>query len=489
MFAIQIILAATTGLFVPPMLTATLTGLEPCVVVVQSASADVTPEDGKTLKVVVVGNCDDQPPQVVESDEIKIVHVVAESDDDDASAADGLANIVVSIAERDIEPGGPWLGIRFGPVPKPLASHLQLEQGIGQMVLNIAEGSPADEAGFEQYDVITNIDGTEATDNVGKFLDTVRDFEPDETHAFSLIRGGRPTQASVTIAERPESIGKMKYKFEVAPDGLSEDNVFFRGGMLQKDDDGVWTFDRLGDLGGLHELRDIWKVMPEVDGDDLNLSIHGKFFPEARQQYKLQLLDEGKCIRMEVTQGDDGQITVTKTTNADGEEKTTTQTYADREAFEKADPESFGGHKDPTIGGAHGRLHKMFLFGDHGKRHGLHDLGDIRDLTLDIDIDTDHLNAAIDELHKQMSSFKESHEIFKKRLYDPFENGKSSGFVEATAESATTRFTVDPTGKITVTIRRGDNELVEKYDAPKQLKKARPDLYKKYKSLVEVKAE
>jgi len=497
MSAIQIIIAATTGLFVPPILIVAPVDAdpEPRVVVVKSISAEVASEDGKAIEIVVVGEGGDAQTRVVESDGMKTVRVVVEQDDEDDTGA--LANIMVSVSKHDIEPGGPWLGIRFGPVSKPLASHLQLEAGMGQMVLNIAEGSPADDAGFEQYDVIINIDGAKATDAVGKFLDMVRGFEPDETHEFSLIRGGSPTHATVTIGERPESIGKMKYKFELAPDGLSQDEVHFRGGMLHKDDHGVWSFDRLGDLGN---LQNIWECVPEIDGDDLELSIHGKFFPDARRNYMLQLLDKGKGLRIEIEKDDDGQITVTKTTTEDGEETTTTHTYANEEEFEKADPDAFKAHQGCTVRGLYGGvgatpggLHKMFLFGGPDglhDLHGLHGFKDLHDITLDIDIDTDHLNDAIGELHKHMSKFKEGRNIFKKKLGEHSEDySKLDVFTKAHARKATTRFTVDPDGKITVTIRRGDDELVENYDTPQQLKKARPDLYKKYKSLVEEKAE
>src|SRR5258707_12445768 len=56
----------------------------------------------------------------------------------------------------NIEPGGPWLGIQFGPVSKATVSQLHLSSG--QMVINIHENSPADQAGLQQYDVITAID-------------------------------------------------------------------------------------------------------------------------------------------------------------------------------------------------------------------------------------------------------------------------------------------------------------------------------------------
>ncbi len=472
MSAIQVIIAATTGLFVPPMLLVAPVDVEPqpCVVVVQSASGDVACEEGN---------------------EIKIVRVVLEQDCEEGAAGE-MAKVLVSVSKNDIEPGGPWLGVQFGPVPAPLASHLRLEAGTGQMVMNVAEGSPADDAGFEQYDVIINIDGAKATDAVGEFLDMVRDFEPDETHAFSLIRGGSPTQATVTIGERPESLGNVKYKYEVAPDGLSQDDVFFRGGMLHKNDEGVWSFDRLGDVGN---LQHIWECVPEIDGDDLRLSLQGRFFPSALRQYRLRLQDaaNGGGMDVEVVDDEEGKIIVTKTRTVDGEETTTTHTYANEQEFEKAEPEAFkarqycvtsgwepGGSCSPSDCST-----RMLRRCEPGELHDLRKLKELENIVLGIDIDTEHLSDAISEFHKQTGKFKEGRELFKKKLHKRGGQRKLDTLVEVGSSKATTRFMVDSDGKITVTVRRGDDELVEKYDTPKQLKKARPDLYKKYASLLE----
>jgi serine protease Do len=112
-----------------------------------------------------------------------------------------------------IQPGGPWLGIQFGPVPKPLAAHLGLEPGTGQMVLNIVEGSPADIAGMQQYDVITQIDSRPVVGEVESFIDILRTFAPGETRMLNVVRGSKPIQANLVIGARPEDAEITKYKY------------------------------------------------------------------------------------------------------------------------------------------------------------------------------------------------------------------------------------------------------------------------------------
>jgi len=95
MMPLQTIILLTTGFLLPPVLS-----------VVPGAQSVAGPDDG--LHAVLVA---------------APLHEVAEA--------------------QNIEAGGPWLGIQFGPVPKPLAAHLGIDPGEGQMVLNVVEGSPS----------------------------------------------------------------------------------------------------------------------------------------------------------------------------------------------------------------------------------------------------------------------------------------------------------------------------------------------------------
>ena len=73
-----------------------------------------------------------------------------------------------------------FLGVRFGIVPPVLASHLNLEANTGTVVEEVLEGSAAQRAGLEPFDVITAVAGerVEAQQTAGAELSIHPRFEP-----------------------------------------------------------------------------------------------------------------------------------------------------------------------------------------------------------------------------------------------------------------------------------------------------------------------
>ncbi len=386
------------------------------------------------------------------------------------------------VKSRDMEPGGPWLGVQFGPVPKPLAAHLGTEASTGQMVMNVITGSPADAAGMQQFDVIVNIDGVATSSDIGKFLDTVRGFAVGEMHNFSLIRGGRPTQINVTIGTRPDLKKDFDYKFESATPEIAQGRLFQRGGIIHKDDDGNWSFDRLGDLDG---MKNIWQFMPHLGDDDMKFEWHG-LAPGDGNVFELHI-EKGKNVSIKVD--DDGRFTVIRTDREDGDETTTTNTYENEEAFEKADPETFKLYKQDLH---HAPLMGKGAFGLHGKLGNLHMIPDI-----DIDIDIDNLHESLKEAHEHFEDAMKAHghtleglkdrvNMFKFKVGDGDVDGPPKAIFISRAK---TSFSVDTDGTIRVTTRRGGDELVENYENADALKEARPELYEKYQSLKDAQLE
>lgn len=352
----------------------------------------------------------------------------------------------------DIQPGGPWLGVQFGPVPKALSAQLNLPAESGQMILNVAEGSPADLAGFQQYDIITAIDGQPASSNMMAFLEVVRSFNPNETHTFSMLRGGQPVQANVTVAQRPapEAMPKMKYESEI--EEVSRGRVFGRGGLMEKDDQGNWVFKGFD----VQNTPDFFKALPGVTDLDFNIALPGG--PGGSNQIFLHKT-EGEEIR--ITREDDGQVTVTRTVTENGKESTTTTTYASVEEFKAQEPE----------------LSKKFHFLDKGA--GLRFLGNLGDAG-----DWQQFSQLLDE---QMQA--KLHESLSK-LHNLDVNMDLSGLdhlprVGVFMGRPSTRFEVTPEGQIKVTTRSGEDELVEIFNNVQELETQRPDLYQRYQRFQE----
>lgn len=446
MMPIQTIILLTTGFFLPPVLAiapAVQTADHPVIVKfqpdAQSADAAASPGGAAELHAVLMAAA-------------APLHEIAEA--------------------KNIEAGGPWLGIQFGPVSKPLAAHLGIDPADGQMVLNVIEGSPADEAGLQQYDVITKIDGNATSADVAAFLEVVRGFEPGQTHDFALVRNGNDTQVSVTVGTRPESTGPSAFKFEIQPGPFSQGKVFQRGGILQKGPDGAWNFEALDKL---HDLpANVFKFMPKLGDGDMTFSWKGDTLDAKCLQFIIQ---GGSNLKIE--RGEDGQITVTKTEDENGNEVTSTATYANEEEFEAADPDGFKTYKrnihfkvlgDLNIPGLH--------FGDKGALGNfIFKKGD-GDLDLDIDIDS---------IMEQSKKMMKDHKIILKKRLGSSGDATANAFFFKSKPSVT--FEVDPDGSIRVMVRQGDDELIENYDNPAQLEAARPELFKKYQNLKQAKPE
>jgi hypothetical protein len=345
----------------------------------------------------------------------------------------------------DIEPGGPWLGVQFGPVSRPLAAQLKLQKGIGQVVTNVIEGSPADQAGLQQYDVIVQIDGQDVAAEIGDFLAVVRGFQPGQAHALTLLREGQRITTSVTVGARPDGDEPPDYKYDTELEELSHGQILGRGGMLEKDDQGNWTFKGFN----LKDLPDVWKAIPDVH--DLDFAWSSRPFGDADHQVLVQK-SKGKTIRLE--REDDGQITVTTTTTVDGSESTTTKTYANEDELKAADPEA---HK--LLRGTH-RFH-FKIGGPDGPFSA-------------------EVQARIGEAMKNSEKvIEEMERTFGGHL------GERAGPLLLRKTKAPTSFELNADGSIRVITRKGDEELVETYSNAEALRQARPDLHRKFERLQE----
>ncbi len=398
--------------------------------------ADNPPADPQTHSFVWVS--DDETALPGQSSHM-FLHKLGDDEDDDADDAGAKAG--------DIQAGGPWLGIQFGPVPKPLASHLKVQSDVGQMVLNVAESSPADTAGLQQFDVITQIDGQDIPAKIGEFLDKVRAFNPNETHTFTILRGGQQTQSTITVGTRPDDLSSTKYKHETAMEDLAEGKVFGRCGMLEKDDQGNWMFKGFN----MKDLPDVFHAMPDVGDLDFNfnIAIPG---PGGNGHQVFVYKDKGRTLK--INREKDGKITVTRTEMDNGKSNTTTTTYDNEDDLKAKDADAYERLKSgPVMIGPGNLPHGMGLFVPHP------------------------LDKDSQEWQDLMKNSGEAMKGYEDTLRKMTEQHPGMGFG---ARKPRTSFEATPDGKIRVTIQQGEYGLVENYDNADALKAARPDLYKKY---------
>jgi membrane-associated protease RseP (regulator of RpoE activity) len=162
-----------------------------------------------------------------------------------------LVAFFVTGALADTQEDAPgYLGVRLMPVPELLMVHLGLDEGAGQLIINIVIDSPADKAGLVRYDVITAIDGNEVRD-YGKFVETVQSAGAGTNVTLAFISKGKKQNVKVRLEEAPT--GQPDWKYEKTPLGISrydkpgqQEREFFWSDPFEEDDEFEYTLpDRL----------------------------------------------------------------------------------------------------------------------------------------------------------------------------------------------------------------------------------------------------
>ena len=97
-----------------------------------------------------------------------------------------------------------WIGVALQPVAFPAGAwkSVGIENDRGLLVVTVASGSPAEQAGIVLGDVLVTIDG--APVNSLRSLQAGLDGEKiGKTVAVQLVRGGKLVQVDVVVGERP----------------------------------------------------------------------------------------------------------------------------------------------------------------------------------------------------------------------------------------------------------------------------------------------
>lgn len=116
-----------------------------------------------------------------------------------AVAAGPALGVARALAREGKVPRG-YLGIAFAPLEPKEQRELGVEGGV--RVQQVVPGSPADQAGIEQGDVIVEFDGV-AIDEPGAFANIVAARKPGVKVRLTLVRGRERRQVELTLGERP----------------------------------------------------------------------------------------------------------------------------------------------------------------------------------------------------------------------------------------------------------------------------------------------
>ena len=97
-----------------------------------------------------------------------------------------------------------WLGVSLDSIDtSSKASEIGLDEDErGALVLGVISGSPAEESGVEEGDLITSVDG-EQIGSADDLTEVLRDLNPGETVEIAYIRDDEPDSLELVLGNRP----------------------------------------------------------------------------------------------------------------------------------------------------------------------------------------------------------------------------------------------------------------------------------------------
>lgn len=95
-----------------------------------------------------------------------------------------------------------WLGVQIQPVTQDIADSLGLSEAAGALVVAPQAGSPGEEAGIRQGDVVTAVNGDPVKDP-RDLARRIAAFAPNSTVDVALWRDGKATEVKVKLGELP----------------------------------------------------------------------------------------------------------------------------------------------------------------------------------------------------------------------------------------------------------------------------------------------
>lgn len=351
---------------------------------------------------------------------------------------------------------GPWIGVQLAPVPKVLASHLKLD-GERLMILNIAKDSPADDADLEQYDVVVELNGEPAGADAAQFAARIRKLEVDKPATLTVVREGGKKTVKITPGKRPK-LSEIKYKFKVEED-VVEDTQESRGAMFRRGQDGQWQVVPM-------PAPPVAPVPPAAPGQPaapapppIRFDIIGRGMPEGNSTFVIVESKDG--VSTEIRRDADGMITVSRSSGDDASEKKVRK-YKTADELKKADPAAWemyrrlrgnqAGAMSWGIAPGGGWGGNMSAFNDPSVRR-----------------DMDRARAELERAMKQLNAAG----MQGGNWQNPHPAG---GRPDISFEQL-------QDGRIRVTTRDGDQELVQTYKDADELHAKRPGLYKRYQRL------
>ena len=395
-----------------------------------------------------------------------------------AEAGPSAARTVLVTYKQDQALPKVWIGVRLTPVPAPLAAHVG-ERGV--MIANVVKGSPADQAGLQQYDVVVAYNAQELG-GPQDLTAAVAKTAAGQPVNVTILRKAQPQSVSIKPAERPKDAA-TEWKYEEPDEPAIDAAVKMYGRALERDANGNWI---MKDLGPLQGMPDVLKKLEKLDinipplpdfGPDMDVRIlrdYGDALRDANDdknvkvEVKIQVDQDGQ--KTEIQTDADGKINVTHT---DANGTATSATYDDAAALEKADPDAFK------------------LYSEHTVRHGpffMHvqpPADRMRTLRREYQINVEKkVKEALERTKEGLESQKEAMKQLHDKLGRMRVEVRAHRGDEGTADNELL-VRVGSDGTIKVVVEKDGQKQTYEFKSKDEFKAAQPELYEQAEDLLE----
>ncbi len=208
----------------------------------------------------------------------------------------------------------PFLGVFGEPIPEVLSALLGLEEGTGIELKIVAPNSPASNAGLQEHDIVTSIDGKNIS-SIEDLQAAIDQKKPGDEVALNYISKGKPASKKITLGNRtiPRAVPGELPKPDVGQvepfeRGLPEE---FLNKFPKNDREKLKELFK-GTLRGL-DLQELQQGLGNREGFNFNLRPEG-LNPEINKglnfkgefDIRVKMLDQHGSITLETTK--DGKV-------------------------------------------------------------------------------------------------------------------------------------------------------------------------------------
>lgn len=103
------------------------------------------------------------------------------------------------------ETNRPWIGVTIQEVNERIARQMGIRDPRGLLVADVADGSPADEAGVNMGDVIVRLNGRDV-DSASDFISRIQEAGVGSVVALEVNRAGATEEINVTLEPMPPAV-------------------------------------------------------------------------------------------------------------------------------------------------------------------------------------------------------------------------------------------------------------------------------------------